>query len=523
MSFIVPNTFSPNTVADANAVNANFVAVEAAINSITQTSTAAALVSSATGAQNLAAFQVAQAAVTTSGGGTIIIPSSSSPFYWDGPATITGPTIIQGTSEAATLYQQVDFNSILAIQSSGYQGITVEDITLQALMGLTTVTAIQLLGGENFTANNVRFVNCQQALNLGTTGLSAFINNCTIIYDSLINNQVMVFTTAAQTHIFGGEFRQLAQSKGGAVGCTCAWIQGAQYTRISDIHISDWNIGVLIDHTDTVFLEHVNCQSWQNCVSITSSSNNGNINDVFIDNCAFRLSSGSTSQTPLIVVNTAGGNNTLTDGVEITGTECYLSNDSGLQITGGQNIKVNGGRYSANGQNPASVATGAGVAITGGNNIELTGVNLTGTAPVRVGGGTQPYGLAVTGSPTSVRVIGCNLTGNSIAAVYAPNPVAGLEIIDCEGYNDQNTVITNSMPTSGAIVSAQTIAATPYFGPATFEISGGTITSIKFYDGATAGFLSYTSPLTAGTFALTPGQYFSIEYTGSPTFVMVGR
>src|ERR1700677_3775674 len=124
-NFIIPNVFAPNTVADANAVNANFTAVANAINSgltgyyYDASATPYGLAPSNTGAVNLIALNTVLTAAQGDNGGTIIIPTFTSACQVAGTWSLgTGALIIAGSSPQAELVQLTSGNFISVVNNS---------------------------------------------------------------------------------------------------------------------------------------------------------------------------------------------------------------------------------------------------------------------------------------------------------------------------------------------------------------------------------------------------------------------
>jgi hypothetical protein len=188
------------------------------------------------------------------------------------------------------------------------------------------------------------------------------------------------------------------------------------------------------------------------------------------------------------------------------------------------------------------VITGAsqgplGIRITGAacNNLLFTPNGQVFGTPV------QDYGLYVTGTATSARVNGCDLTGNLTNGVYidgtsgapvnlfirdcdlsgysspaAPvhvvSPVTNLQIVDCPGYNDQGTLITSTAPTLGMAFTIARLGSTPYYGPGECYVNNAETVKIS----------GQTTHLTTASFYLQPLETIEID-TSVTNFVAIGK
>ena len=144
----------------------------------------------------------------------------------------------------------------------------------------------------------------------------------------------------------------------------------------------------------------------------------------------------------------------------------------GLEIQGGQNIKVIGGTYSNNSRNG-----GAGIAITGAcGDVQIIGVNLQPNYPGSPNLNSQQYGLLVSGNTAgTVLVSGCDMTGYIVlgsSPVYVSGTPYRLYINDCMGYNDGSPALTATpLQLTTGVYAAE--LANPYFGPSVLIYSNG--------------------------------------------------
>lgn len=181
----------------------------------------------------------------------------------------------------------------------------------------------------------------------------------------------------------------------------------------------------------------------------------------------------------------------------------------GVQIVGGQNIQIIGGTYSGNG------STSAGIAITGTPaNISMVGADLS--AKYSGAATVQQDALQVSGSPTTVLCKSCTMLGYSGIPVQVTGAPSNLQIIDGAGYNDLAKVLTTTLPGSGSThtFSNTTVSSTtPWYGPIAFYVSA--VSNVHIDNNPTG--------TTTGGFTLSPNETAYLTYTGTPTFLAVGK
>jgi hypothetical protein len=212
-----------------------------------------------------------------------------------------------------------------------------------------------------------------------------------------------------------------------------------------------------------------------------------------------------------------------------------------MNITGGDSIEVLGGFYSCNGTgaSPPFAYSQTGIAITGtSSGVRVTGVACnntvydTYTSPPAFATATQKNGVYISGGASSVRVLSCDLTGNlsygafitgGVTNIFVKhcdftglaNPInvvtagANVQVTDCPGYNDQATVLQNSIPPPSNPI---TNASFGYYGPIAFYIKGAGHVTIDGVD----------TNLTDGGYTLSSGETASIAGTATH-FLAVGK
>ena len=104
MSFLVPNVFTPDTLADANAVNANFTYIDNALNTLQGQIGApvpgffvSTMKNSNTPTLNTTALQADIVALTAAGGGTYLLPY--------GKCSINGPVYVGAQIGSPAIYR----------------------------------------------------------------------------------------------------------------------------------------------------------------------------------------------------------------------------------------------------------------------------------------------------------------------------------------------------------------------------------------------------------------------------------
>ena len=224
-----------------------------------------------------------------------------------------------------------------------------------------------------------------------------------------------------------------------------------------------------------------------------------------------------------------------------------------MQINSGQDIEIIGGMYSGN---ASSGSPPGGISINGpAERVRIVGVSCVGRYEVINNVGDQgmlsPHqqvGVYIDQGATDVIVDGCDLTKNAMygaqvlgetesvttnvfirdcdASGYGPYSdavnvsgiVSNVQITNCAGYNDQTVGLASTPPSSTTRFNGTTHS---YYGPATFYVSGPSVTGIKVASSPTATAIS--TGLLSGAFRLDPDEWGEVDYgIGAITFVLVG-
>ncbi len=489
------------------------------------------------GTNNQAALQ---AAITTAfnAGGTLVIPSGT--YHIAGTVNInfqgalgTDPgLVIAGTSGDTELVQQQNSFDLFSFtgMTSG-RGVRIRDLRITFVTGGDAPPllpyAIRCINSDSVVCERVFFEKCQ-ALYTDPTCIQCGLFDCTIDYAyGTFNSATLVFFRGAENFIDHCVLRQQSRAASpnpGPTNCIGVWVQaGGGDTFIANSHISYLTTGIRVSSESTnlthLFCSNLICENWTTALLIQPATSAGVIYQVFCDDCVFSRQNGSTDTTSTgVIINLAGGtNNANVSDIFLNNCMCFQWNVAGVQISGGQNIVITGGRY---GSNAASPQTTGGISITGpAANITINGADLS---PVVPGYGTQPFAISITAAVQGLYVRGCNLTlYGTNGPLHLSSPGTQIEITDCPGYNDQATVLTASgaTPPSSQFqnYSSWTNAPSGWFGPIAFYVWGSGVTSIHI-DGV-------QMMLSTGGFTLSPGEHASIDVgpLTTPSFMAVGK
>lgn len=452
-----------------------------------------------------------QCDIDGSGGGGTISGATGTPFFHF-VVTPEGPGV-------SILFDCIDTG---AGHTSG--GIYFRSLAFQWGASTHAADTCIFAGVWNTRAVNCTFTDCPRAFH--ANDLSCTLEQCTIDYTvATPTNTKAVILDGAQDAVIGpGQFSQTSPASGGASGWTCISIEGAEHPIVSGMYIYEWAVGIDFSQgQDTRRAQITNCdiECWGTALNIQlRTSTSETTAGIKATSCLLAKSDDSTDGGPIVRIDTNGNASesllndvTLLDCTVINMSATAPPNQYGLQIVGGSNIKVIGGTYSNN-----SISAGAGIAITGSpTDVQIIGANLQPSYPASPNVRSQEYGLLVTGNPGAVLVSGCDMTGYTAMgteAVRVSGTPTELVILDCRGYNDQNTPLsaTASMLTAG--VSAAT-SSSPYFGPSVVIYSGSSVTLHVFGQMITSSF--------GIVFLPSPYDQFSFSPAPPTTFSWVGK
>jgi hypothetical protein len=373
---------------------------------------------------------------------------------------------------------------------------------------------------------------------------------------------------AIETYIAGCAFYDMT-SKG-----TAMQIYGCDHLRVMNCRMEQWLTGIAItpqvgsENSQFMYFENVSCYPFTKTAgaggpALLMTTSGSSTDQKFILHATFvgcELSApddspptGYSGGGVVIGQATGTGPNDVID--QIRFVDCHVCNwqGPGLQIIGGSvtnlyptNIEVLGGYYSLNGAGPAAGLAAAGIYIVGGSK-GPSGIRITGAAcnnslfsyrlktfisPI------QEYGIFVNGAAENIRVNACDLTGNTAngvavnattssipenlfvrdcdftglsTPVSVTGPVSNLQILDCPGYNDKGTLITNTVPTAGTPFTIAQLGTAPYYGPGECYVNGGAITID-----------THATGLSQGSFYLQPLETIEVA-SGTSSFLAIGK
>jgi hypothetical protein len=404
------------------------------------------------------------------------------------------------------------------------------------------------------------FTNCPTAISfagLSTTGngLTSIAEKCHVDYLNGPNNATAFILAGEQCQIVGpSELRQTGFSSGGPSGCTCIAIgggsMGAEHQVVSGCHISDWNIGIDFGDTNNVGIgsgcEHTSIlaneiQCWAMCINMKTFSDTGKIFGAKIIGNTMLKSQNSTDGSPLILLDTDTGDvqdissvdfigNLIASNVQGNGSTggTAQNNQYGIQIGTADSIRIIGGRISNFGNNANLGSDGsANICISGSpQGVIVEGVDLrpgyANAGGGSTGAGTSQYALLIkataslTGAP--VQIHNCDMTnfvGNPVSVNGSATINAGcLYITNCPGYNDQQTVVNASAPTSNEHAAGQ-----GYYGPSIITFTNGGSSNTLTINGQ-----AFTLPANAfGSYYLaSPWDVIAFGSSAGMTFTWIG-
>lgn len=479
---------------------------------------------------------------TLGNGGTLEFPSAGT-YAFNGPisigkdlegvtqaSTITLRGTGQGKIDAPILLQQGSsdlfvVNNVTNVGSQDIGGVVFQDLMMSYTTGASgDIAAVHVQGGSNCVRlYRVTFVNCPMAYWLEKS-LSCSMIDCQVYNASNAGIPVRlgnstVGGSAIETYIAGSKFLCYMRADG-----TAAQIYGAEHLRMNNVRMEGWGEGIVIaptknsDPVRKLYFGNVSSFSYQDTAQSTTGAalrievSGGNyVTEVWFAQCELAATETVTLYTgPGVVIDPGTDVGDVID--QIRFVSCYSTRwpGPGMNIVGGTNIEVLGGYYSCNGASPGSGYQSAGIQISGA----ASGVRITGAAcnnSVFLYGHQQPqnqeYGIYVSNGAQSLRINGCDLTGNltnslvvdasevgpskifvghcdctgiiNAVRIINASSVEDLEIFHCPGYNDQRPDLNgNEAPGLATPLSASTCS-TPYFGPSVVTFSNPSALSVE--------------------------------------------
>lgn len=420
-------------------------------------------------------------------------------------------------------------------QTSG--GQIFEHLAISAGNAAQAGTTAFVAQNQNVRVRDTSFIDVPVVFNAsGTTcGLEACTINKTggpIGVPTGANGSAFIYLTGASDFVIGpGEITQSSINPTSGTAGPTGWSGislggGTKHALVRDVHISElsyclnYQIGTNAQHDSVV---DALLDGYITSVNMVPPVSTGTIFGEKYTDCTIRKAGTSLSGSPLVVIDTNSGTNNNVNDNSIRGATIYnntvnvQSNQIGVQLNQGAGIKV---VHSTIGN--MGPTGGANIAITGplGNAIIKDNILIPTYPNAENGTSASEYALLVSGSPTGIQLVqGNDMTGYSGVPISVTGAPTALYALDNPGYNDANTVVSTTMPTTGAWFS---LASLGYYGRGVFYISGGTVTTIKTAPGGNTG-SPQTLPLTSGTFWMPfSTTQFQINYTGSPSIVVMG-
>ena len=349
-------------------------------------------------------------------GGIVFIPAGtyaiSGPlaFVYDADTGQDSGIVIMGAGGSTELVQQDSGQPTFSF--TGYttgRGIRFKDLRITYVTAIAgTGAAIFVEDCQNVTCERVYFNNCPQAVNFNRTSNQCGMHECTVSYANFMSGAVMVFLGGSYNFI---DNRLIVQATGGSPSnCTGIEVQpGGGLSCITNTHISDFWTGISVlgsSNLVRLFASNVVCESFMNAVTI-SPGGDGNIYDVFFNDCLFQLAEGSSEAGATgVIIGAVAGDNSAVANVFLNNCICYGWVGPGVQINSGQDIVITGGRYSAN----AHGTDGGGIAVTGtAADVTVSGADLT-PKVLNPDFPAQAYAISVTAEVQGLYVRGCDLT-----------------------------------------------------------------------------------------------------------------
>jgi hypothetical protein len=443
--------------------------------------------------------------------------------------------IIAGYGSSTELIQTTDADlfSINEVDS----GIRFQDLQLfyvHAPEPQNTRAAVRVLFSQNVTCSRVFFADCPVAMYMDNKALQCGLFDCTIQYSHGPDNAIAVTMGGSENYVADCVFRQGTDGNPPAAdapkGCTAISIAphgGGIY--VTDTQLADFDYGILIPGSNSENLTHacisnVHCTNGVNAVWIAPATG-AFVWQVAFANCVFERTAPSapTTTTPGVYVDVSGGG-TISD---IFFNNCMAHDwaGAGLDINGGRDIVITGGRYGSNGSYNPSGSTIGGITVTGrAARVLIVGADCSGSIlpyssqPQTPTPTAQPYGISVKANVIDMQVRACDLTGNASGALYVSNAGTDLEVTDCRGYNDQTPVLNgNSAPGLSNPLSASTCS-TPYFGPSSVAFSNPLTQPLTVTVNGTTGFI-----MNFGDFYLSRPTD-PVAFSGQPSkFAWIGK
>lgn len=379
---------------------------------------------------NQKALQACVDYAISQGGGIVLIPASdgtgaSGPYKIqsaDGTSATAAVTIVSSGPAVRLLFCGTGLGTQLDMHSSGdlfyldnvnWMSFQDLDVSYHQSSGPFTGTAFHLTSCYGCELFRCKANNCQQAIVLDTNTLLAYMNQCSITYDTAYTGAILTgITINNATEIFISDCYVTSQILTSKITSTQTGviIGDSSYVHLSDMQIENFYYGVQLGNNGNAANGSMLTNVRIACVDSTDSTCLLIVPDTYdarFIGCHFQSPSGHTNPTHNIKIDIKGQGAMSIDTVLFDTCTSRYSSDYGLEITGGQNIQVVGGEYAGNG------SAGAGITVDGGAyNVQIVGANCVGEFQ---GSTKQLYGISITAG-TTIQIVGVSCIGNDSSA-----------------------------------------------------------------------------------------------------------
>jgi parallel beta-helix repeat protein len=362
----------------------------------------------------------------------------------------SGPLLICGTGSTWLLMQTPPpgpSGGTVLFEVSDGATVTFQDLTVEfAYSDVPPIasqegTAFSFRGGANHMLFRVNVINCQYPIALAnTTGVS--ILQCFTEYKEGFSDPyatapiALQITNATQTSV--AQCIMSFNTNSPPVSAEGLIVSGSSFTQVNDTQCNGFDVGVTVQGgpsgTVTIGANFTGCRvsSYGTCITVLPA-----VFDVSFVDCSCQAALNwpppSAMFVPGISIGASAGENSQVDTVRFT--SCTLVGTTavsgsafyGLEIASGQNIQINGGSYSGNGD-------GAGIAILGGTAIQINGTNCIGLSTFY--GIWQLYGIYIAAGENiqlvNVNCSGTGLPGYDGTGIYiagSADSVQGVQIV----------------------------------------------------------------------------------------------
>lgn len=492
-------------------------------------------------AANLAALNAAAAAAAAVQGGIILIPNmggrAGSPSI-GGTVTLNPNTpgfnnvSVVGTSNAQLLIQTVNGDTFYLNNGSGAGGVNEGGQIFQTLHikytpGLTTGAAIHLANAPQTTLNQIVMDDPPVGVFCDNT-LLCVANEVTVVYNHqptgigfLISGPAGPTNSTQQTLLSRCKVLW-GTGNIGTVGSYAIQATQSNHLTVFDFTTAGGWVGVGITPSvspqnnvqqTTLSNCEIGAQQYGILVQPLASAGTGSrVQDLRVFGGQTQGGSNATPTSVGVFVDPNGGSVLWMTDLKFVGHVVESWKLYGYQFNGGQNAEIIGGTISSNGT--------AAIACTGVGPTALNCVGVDLSAIYQGSNPAQTFALLWTATAGTATFDSCPMLGYAGPPVSVTGTPAKLNIRNCAGYNDQNTVInTVANITAGGTYSAATAGAsggTNYWGPSFLIVGGLTGGSTVSINGgptiplSTSSTFFFNSPYDTFRFSVVPASLYWI-------------